>query len=302
MKILLTGNNGFIGSAIQARLSDEDCQVYTFDFCKPYKEWITEMMDFIDKIVNLDLIIHCGAISDSGMEGNLLWEMNYQATEFLARYASKNNNKFLFISSCAAINPINQYGWGKRCAEDILRATIDAENLCIFRLFNVWSWTEPTENRNPSIVSKIINQTLEQVYPDCTRDFIHINDVADAVYHVVIPSKYYGGKREWRHGIFEIGTGEGVKIYTLVNDVYAQPNMLTYGIKPPPVADENPVAKALVANKDFRLPHWTTSFGNDILSNTKGIAKRILQNTPNVSEYKGWVDEHATDDHLISKG
>lgn len=241
-RVLVTGHKGFIGSEIEEVLRKEnaievhglDCD---FDFAKFQEMWA----NFRRRGGKFDCIIHCGAIADSRVDGNILWQLNYQASQEIADYCERTDTKLIFISSGAAIEPDTSYGWSKHCAEFYMNQAVAGMNLCILRPFNVWDFDE-SEKANPSIVYKILTGALKEVYWRCTRDFIYISDVVSAVQQVI---------HDWTPGTFSLGTAKPTDILTLVNHLYA-------GIdRPkPPVVSECPISEYLVAEKEQLLPNW----------------------------------------------
>ena len=254
-RVLLTGDKGFVGNHIVDLLQDTSLThlkkdmpiVKTFD-CADHLSVDRLLARKFDEIAHLDLIIHCGAISDSGDATDRMWWLNYEATKELAFYAKACDAKFLFFSSAAAIDPTTAYGWSKRTAEDVLRAILPTEDLCIFRPFNIWHWHEPAEGRNPSIPYKLFTGQLEKVYKGCVRDFVHIDQVITAVKRVF---------KDWVYGTFQIGLGKPIEIEDLAN-VFRDnmPGLYAQQIKPPLFVDECPIVERLVADRNETLPGW----------------------------------------------
>jgi len=123
MKILVTGNMGYIGPAVikQLRASHPDATLIGFDIgyfgncitsdeilpeCKVDIQYFTDMRQFPEKILNgVDAIVHLAAISNDPI-GNLFEEVtldiNYRASINLAKKAKENGVKaFVFAASCS---------------------------------------------------------------------------------------------------------------------------------------------------------------------------------------------------------
>ena len=296
--ILVTGHQGLIGREVieELRTNKEIRRgivsppsvlrtvplVYGFDSNESFNTWMLDFKRFENKVRDVDLIIHCGAISDSRCNDSRLWELNYAATQMLGEYAKSKRAKFLYFSSCAAIEPITPYGWSKRIGEDILTAYLPKEDLCIFRPFNVWAWNREANKSNPSIISKILDRTLEVVYRGCVRDFIEVSDVVSAVTLVM---------QDWKPGIFEIGYSIEVELTALVDDIYEN-----LPLAKPLYVDECPIAKRLVCNPDFKLPNWSPKRGNAYM-HTPQFAKHMdaMYGTA------GSEDELPSDEHLVTE-
>ena len=212
MKILLTGHKGWIGEKLYYHLAAGGLhQIVGFDFKGLPMEWHYHYSKIKDSLYEPpDLIIHCGAISDSQEAGHLVYHCNYVATKHLADDAARWGSKFMFFSSAAAIDPLNDYGRYKRVAEDYISAKLPPDQFCILRFFNVWGPDEG-DKINPSIVWKILNNKLEVVYEPCVRDFVHIDDVVRYTRKMI---------DNWCPGLWEFGTGNPVEIGKLVEHCY----------------------------------------------------------------------------------
>ena len=243
MDILLTGHEGFLGSEIYKVLTRENALAVQGLTVQTFEQWSRNFIDIQRLCGPVDVIIHCGAITDSGRTDNQLWQLNYQASCELARYAEETNAKLLFISSATAIEPSTPYGWSKHCAEFYMMQKVAGMNLCTFRPYNIWGFDESMK-ANPSIVYKILTRKLKEVYLQCTRDFIYISDVVDAVQQVI---------HNWTPGTYDIGTAQPTNISDLVNYLY---NGSGVDCPKPPVVSECPVKEYLVANEYHLLPNW----------------------------------------------
>ncbi len=248
MKILLTGHKGFLGRHIHKILkNDEAHDVYGFDCDSKYSVFVDMFRELKCDGVKFDLIVHNGAISNSQVTDNLLWQLNYRASTEFADYCEQTNTKLIFISSAAAIDPDVPYGWSKHCAEFYISHTITRMNLCILRPFNIWDYDE-FGKESPSIVYKILTGKLERAYKGCLRDFVHVSNVANAVQRVV---------NDWEHGVFDIGTAQQTDIATLVDQLYQ--NGSKYIHPKPPIVNECPIRESLVARPEKLLPNWNAT-------------------------------------------
>ena len=249
--IILTGDKGLIGlelynmlrcnTEIRDKVSVAP-KIYGFDSGSSFKTWLSDFHHFKSKLTDVDLIIHCGGVSDSRVNDGSLWELNYEATRLLGQVAEYYDAHFLFFSSSHAIEPKTAYGWSKKVAENLLRYMLPRENLCIFRVFNVWHWHE-SNKANPSIIYKMLYRQLEKVYKGCFRDFIHVSDVCEAVKVVL---------KGWQAGVYEIGTGVPIDLVAFISTLYQE---LSIDLSLPEIV-ECPVEKVLVANDSFALPYF----------------------------------------------
>lgn len=261
MRILLTGHYGFLGLEIYQVLTKENAlEVYGLDCEFDPDTFDEQWQDFKRRGGKFDYIIHCGAISDSQETRNPLWQLNYQASCDIADYCERTDTKLLFISSGAAIAPDTPYGWSKQCAEFYMQQKVAGMNLCILRPYNIWGFNEACK-KNPSIIYKILTGRLQQVYWRCTRDFIYISDVVEAVQQVV---------HDWTPGVFDIGTAQPTDVSTLVNELYRDTD-----IPKPPTVPECPIKDHLVARAEHLLPNWQA---DPIYEHLAMLAEQLKEN------------------------
>lgn len=248
MRVLLTGHKGFLGRYIHRILKFNDAHdVYGFDCDSNYDVFVDMFQELKCDGVKFDLIVHCGALSNSQVTDNLLWQLNYRASTKFADYCEQTDIKLIFISSAAAIDPDVPYGWSKHCAEFYMSQKVAEMNLCILRPFNIWDYDEEGKE-SPSIVYKILAGKLAQAYEGCLRDFVHVSDVANAVLRVV---------NDWEPGVFDIGTAQPTNIATLVNQLYQNGNK--YKQPKPTIVNECPIRERLVARPEKLLPNWNAT-------------------------------------------
>ena len=194
--ILITGSEGFIGSRLVDKLIDNN----------DYLVLIETNKEELDSRIKYDggdrpvTIIHCGAISDSRYDNPDIFEYNTESTRRLAEYARDQYANLIFLSSQAAYNPVNFYGYSKLYAEQYIARLV--RNYCILRLPNVYG-DENTEKQNPSIVAKIMNKNLPFLLRGCQRRFIHVDDVVGLILDLV---RMKVGTFEW--GTFNVDAPE----------------------------------------------------------------------------------------------
>ena len=205
MRILLTGSEGFVGKNLSKVLDKKKETVIPFDSGENLKKWKEDFYCLYRDIQQPDFIIHTGAVSNSQASTQELFEMNYETTYFLARAAYEWNARFIFLSSCQAIDPKIPYGWSKRCCEDLIRGNLHDNYFSILRIFNIWGGDE-SDKVSPSIAYKLATKQLAYVFNDCVRDFIHVRDLCELLVDLTI---------NWQSGIFEVGSGIPTNIAAL---------------------------------------------------------------------------------------
>ena len=297
--ILITGNNGFIGRAVEGELVRKHSDIYRFggfDVGTNLESWSAQWNDLCSSTMmepdTPDTIIHIGAIPNSQLEGNRLWDMNYTTTLVLGEYAYKYCCNFIYMSSWSAINPTNQYGRAKRAAEDWLRMRFASKDmltdpkLTILRPMNVWSgWEERPTRTVHSIVYKLLTNKLIAIYEGCVRDFIHVDDVAKAVVQVV-NSYYEPGRGKWLVdsdspllGTYEIGTGMGIDIKTLADKMQNYHHEMRM---PPVIGLPSSVVEKAVMRFERRLPDFNPSPIGELLKDE--VLKYLARSKSNAGD------------------
>ncbi|AJY75078.1 NAD-dependent epimerase/dehydratase family protein [Paenibacillus beijingensis] len=220
MKILITGGYGFIGSFVAERFHKEGDQVFILDNLSsgsksnvPFKHrgYILNVedrnCDEIFRAHRFDVVVHLAAqvsVATSMIQPELDAKSNVLGLANMLTLARKYGiKKFIFASSAAvygapdevpiredaALNPISPYGINKMVGEIYCEKWKDLfglDTLC-FRFSNVYGPKQGNGGEG-GVVSIFIERVLAQkeihVYGDGgqTRDFIYVEDVADAIY------------------------------------------------------------------------------------------------------------------------
>ena len=217
MKILLTGNKGYIGKHLHSTLGVR-YDLDTIDEGTNYNAWLSE---FTKRTIMPypKVIVHCGGNPDSSYTHPDIFQWNYDATRRIADFAVGVNAHLIFFSSSCAIRPDCHYGWSKRTAEDYIRSRLNGKYTNL-RIFNVYG--REAGRKTKSVPQQIADRTLDKLYTPFTRDYIHIQDVKDAILHV-IKSEIFG--------TYEVGAGIPVQPRDIANLVGWKPNTI---VKPPP--------------------------------------------------------------------
>jgi len=213
MAVLVVGGSGFIGGTVVQSLTKRGIETIGYDLihassADSQKNWIRAdilEMQSIERIFfeyNIDSIVHLvGLPAIDYCQKNphfsfLLNVMSVQNTLEAMRMA--DISKIVFASSATVYGnsdtralketdetrPTTIYGWHKLVAEDAIRAYADAYGIqsTILRLFNVYGG-DPKIGKE--VVSIFINRGLKKEPlivkgPEKYRDFVHIEDVAEA--------------------------------------------------------------------------------------------------------------------------
>jgi len=250
MEILITGGAGFIGHNLAIYLKNNGFSVKVLDSFERSTDFAVRRLREADipmvkaSIVDTeemrvflkeaDVVIHAAAYVDvaESMEKPLIYlENNTLGTASVAKASLEAGVDLLIYLSSAAVygnpiklpidenhptRPISPYGLSKLMGEEVVRffSTYGLKQV-VLRLFNVYG---PGQNAAyAGVVTRFLERArsglLPIVYGDGgqTRDFIYVDDVAEAVKLVL--------KTGCVDEIFNIGSGKPVKIRDLAASI-----------------------------------------------------------------------------------
>lgn len=184
--ICVTGDEGFIGSALKRELIKKGYEV------KGLEKWIFDRVRWQDRVIEylVDMqptaVFHVGACSDT-LETNpsIMMKLNTEATMVMADWCQFKGIPFIFSSSASVYGngkePENLYAWSKYIAEQYV---IKCGGVAL-RYFNVYGFGEMHKGRMASMIFQIYQKAKwgEEVklFPkQPKRDFVYINDVISA--------------------------------------------------------------------------------------------------------------------------
>jgi nucleoside-diphosphate-sugar epimerase len=221
MRVMVTGNMGYVGPAVVKRLRSRypGCQIIGYDTgyfasrlsnaflfpeCRADMQYYADIRDFPPEILQgVDAIIHLAAISNDPM-GNLFEgvtsDINFKASVALARKARRAGVKsFVFASSCSvygvcsqsaseqsAVNPLTAYAKSKVRAEEALKQIADDDfQVTCLRFATACGMSERL--RLDLVLNDFVASAVSSgqilILSDGTpwRPLIHINDMAGAI-------------------------------------------------------------------------------------------------------------------------
>lgn len=211
MKILITGSEGLIGTALLKLFKKQNIQILRFD--KKFSEDHPSYGDILNegllnKVINeCDGIIHLAAVSRviwGEKDPDLCWKTNYEATCSLLESALNSTKKpwVLYASSREVYgnpsvlpatektphSPINIYGESKAAAENaMLEARDSGLNTAIVRFSNVYgSFNDHHDRVIPAFCKAAATGTPIRVDGSKnTFDFTYIDDVAEGTLKII---------------------------------------------------------------------------------------------------------------------
>lgn len=195
LKILITGDEGFIGSGLKIFLQKLDFEIIGCD--------IKSGKDILDcDFSECDSVIHLAGLAgvrESLEDPKKYWNVNVEGTKRILDFYK--NKRILVAGSSSQYEPhLNPYAASKCVIE-----SIPHPNVVFMRFHTVYS----EESRSGMFFDKLINGSLKYV-TEHERDFIHIDDLYRAI-HILLLSDFTGP--------IDIGTGETIKISDIRTDL-----------------------------------------------------------------------------------
>ena len=192
MKILVTGDSGFVGTHLVRRLRELNHEVKGFSSDRG--ENIHDYPSLERAVKGVDAVIHLAAQTDvrkSFENPKLDYEVNYEGTRNVARACGKLGTHIVFTSSAAIYGnsidiptredspklPVSFYGLHKLLAEK----ECERINAFIIRPFNIYG------PNGHGAINKFINQIRSgeeiTLFNDGshTRDYVHVDDIVSAL-------------------------------------------------------------------------------------------------------------------------
>ena len=242
-KILITGSEGYFGTALKSYLNDKDIHYRCLDTdffsdCFLFKEdsnkdLISKDARYLtrDDLYGIDTVVHLSGISNDpfgGLHSEDIYDFSIDYTKNLALLCKENNINIIFASSCSVygktngaeelkedspVNPQTGYSRNKLQIENLLNdLSSDKFKPLIFRFSTLYGLSP--KMRFDIVINMLTGMAVSEKEIKLNSDgqawrpFIHIKDACEAIY---LGLNYVRGKS--KNHIFNIGsTNENYKI------------------------------------------------------------------------------------------
>ena len=260
MKVLITGATGFIGSHVARLLVSEGCEVYAVvressdlwrinDIVPVLRLVRCDLLAFGELDVHLeriqpDLCIHLAWYAVPGKYLTSLENLSLlnASLRLAARLAGLGCKRFIGIGTCieydtslgylseeSPTKPCNLYAASKLALQIVLNqlANITGMEVAWPRIFYLYGPFEDERRLVPSVICSLLrNQVVKVTKGEQIRDFLHVEDVAAAIWAVA---------RSELSGPVNIGSGKPVTvrdIVTKIGTILDRPELITLGALP----------------------------------------------------------------------
>ena len=181
MRFLVTGSKGYIGRFIEMELTMRYGTKNVMGFDESVKaRWVRTWN--ILKGGHFDLIVHAGANSMAWYsEPDIFWS-NHETTRQILEYCARRSSKLIYFSSCAALNPVNHYGWSKKTSADmILDSGIKCAVVYPYQIYG----KEAGRPSGHSVPTRILRGELNNIFDPWVRDYLHIDDLIQMLMKII---------------------------------------------------------------------------------------------------------------------
>lgn len=169
MRILLTGGEGFIGSAFYNKLHNKYDIVKYNDNIRYFTGHLTNTLSFYDVVVHLAALV---GVRSSWKDPVGYWETNVTASKKIFNWASNNNVRIIYASSSSIYEWwLNPYAASKKAMEEVAPAYSTG-----MRFHTVWG----PNSRTDMFYDMMLKGKLDYLTTH-ERDFTHVDDVVNAI-------------------------------------------------------------------------------------------------------------------------
>lgn len=226
MKLLITGNKGFIGKNFFIAARKAGFDVSTFDIQDNVDTRPTQL-DFYE----VDAVIHLGAISSTTetniqkiIDRNLSWSIELfeecskrNITMQFSSSASVYGNSYKPMKETDVCRPLNYYAMSKYLFEQYVAKRKHTNTIQVFRYFNVYGPYEEHKGAQASPYTQFTKQAIEtgiiKVFEGselCLRDFVPVETIIDTQLKMLSNNC---------SGIWNIGSGKTISFLKLAERI-----------------------------------------------------------------------------------
>jgi UDP-glucose 4-epimerase len=307
-RALVTGGAGYLGSHLAKKLKENEFEVHILDLEHPKHEYfdryfsidIREDLSQIFEYNKYDIVYHLAGRIEVGLsklEPTEFWDVNVAGTVNLLNTMKKYNSKNIVFSSTAAVYLANSshikeygmktnnsvYGKTKRACEEAIEDS--GLNHVIFRFFNLAGADESSligENHKPEthLIPNLLRKNNPVIFGDdysthdgtCVRDYVHVNDVADACLKA-----YNYLSLDNKSIILNLGSGEGNSVLDVINEIELVLNKkIHYTLQERREGD--PAFLVADINLAREILNWTPNYSlGDIIKTTINYEKSLTK-------------------------
>jgi nucleoside-diphosphate-sugar epimerase len=228
-RILVTGNNGFIGKHLSRRLQEDGFEVIGFDLIDGDIAEKGTLDPLLER--NISYIFHLAAktfVPESWTDPFDFYRINVMGTLNVLEFCRAASIGLTHISSYLYGNPdylpidenhplkaYNPYSQSKIIAEELVRFYSEkyGVNATILRPFNIYGPEQSTNFLVSELIEKILDPTIHEIEVmdlKPKRDYIYIDDVVEALVLSMNHPK----------GIYNVGSGHSVTIDEIINTIF----------------------------------------------------------------------------------
>ena len=185
MKVLLTGNKGFVGSHIETALRAEGHEIVGLEVASTFREW----QDVMQRVVTPDIeaVVHAGAIPHNQSKDPSIYLWNAHATYLLAEQAYRIVPDVPFILFSTFLVSCTQdewhirtpYTWSKVCAEQYVRQWMP--HATALRPGSLWGNEHQKGLTEASVPYQLASHRLAKLFRHWGRSYVHVLDLCEAI-------------------------------------------------------------------------------------------------------------------------
>lgn len=227
MKILLTGWQGCVGSALSLHLKNEGYEVEHFEGdIRDWDNWVTYIGTFWDALIHLAAI---PGVRKSFEIPEEYYDHNVNGTRNALSFSRHFVGKHLYASSSNAYEWWgNPYAATKKMCEVI---AADHPNVKGMRFHTVWP------GRDDMLFKKLSRGEVSYINANHYRDWIHVEDLCNAI--LTILNKWDKIDKK----VLDIGTGTTFNVLEMAEEVFNWTGEIRY---------ENPMGERVKTQADMQ--------------------------------------------------